>query len=201
MLAKSKCNEVWLDASERRRVRDLNTLSVTLLVLVFVLAHSAQARLTNTGDDLVTISYGPRMHFLRADNHTLLLVTRTWGSGGTTNSWSDADNWSGDTLPAFGGASGNAAPLADIACPASQKIWDGGGATNSWFEGANWCNNTVPGVNQTVTFDGTSVKDAIIDSNTSPATGARAVIITSAYSGTITVADGISAFFDGTSSS
>jgi hypothetical protein len=51
------------------------------------------------------------------------------------------------------------------ACSGGQKQWDGGGATNNWSEAANWCDDTLPVNTSAVVFDGTSNKNAIIDTN------------------------------------
>src|SRR6184192_2741647 len=62
------------------------------------------------------------------------------------------------------------------------KTWDGGGSTNNWSEAANWSGDTVPGTADTVVFDGTSTKNATIDTNIS-VTGIQ---INTGYTGTIT---------------
>ena len=36
------------------------------------------------------------------NSHPSLLVTKTWDGGGATNNWSEAANWSGDTVPVAG---------------------------------------------------------------------------------------------------
>jgi len=75
----------------------------------------------------------------------------------------------------------------NISCPGSQKVWDGGGTTNNWSEAANWCNDTIPISDDAVIFNGTSTKDATIDSLT-----AIASLTTNAgYSGTITQSGGL----------
>lgn len=51
--------------------------------------------------------------------------------------------------------------------PAVTRTWDGGGATNNWSEAANWSDDVVPGPGDTVAFDGTSTKNAVIDVNVS----------------------------------
>ena len=78
--------------------------------------------------------------------------------------------------------------LALAGSPAHAAIitWDGGGATNNWSEAANW-STAVPGSADIATFDGTSAKPATIDVSISVA----GINITSAYSGTITQASGV----------
>ncbi len=93
--------------------------------------------------------------------------------------------------------------FADIACPAGQKVWDGGGSTNNWSEAANWCDNTLPNSGSAVVFDGTSTKNATIDVNvtTFNLTIAPAYSATDAdLTGTITMAPGVNAIFNNTSS-
>jgi hypothetical protein len=45
------------------------------------------------------------------------------------------------------------------------KTWDGGGATSNWSEAANWSDDLVPGAADTVIFDGTSTRNATIDTD------------------------------------
>src|SRR5436305_7581377 len=66
------------------------------------------------------------------------------------------------------------------------KTWSGAGATNNWSEAANWSDSVVPGSGDTVTFDGTSTKDATIDISIS----ISGIQINSGYAGTITQANG-----------
>jgi len=75
----------------------------------------------------------------------------------------------------------------NISCPGSQKVWDGGGTTNNWSEAANWCNDTVPISDDAVIFNGTSTKDATIDSLTTIAS----LTTNAGYSGTITQSGGL----------
>ncbi|MGH3085950.1 MAG: hypothetical protein ACRDSJ_01365, partial [Rubrobacteraceae bacterium] len=79
--------------------------------------------------------------------------------------------------------------LAVFASPswAATKTWDGGGDTNNWSEAANWSGDTVPTSADDVVFDGTSTKDAAIDTNIDVA----GIQINSGYTGTITQAPGI----------
>ncbi|QQS31911.1 MAG: carboxypeptidase regulatory-like domain-containing protein [Acidobacteriota bacterium] len=75
--------------------------------------------------------------------------------------------------------------MINITCPGSERIWDGGGSTNNWSEAANWCSDQLPISGSVVQFDGTSSKDALVDSNVSVTT----LKILPAYSGTLSVAD------------
>jgi hypothetical protein len=68
------------------------------------------------------------------------------------------------------------------------EVTCGAGNENKWSCAANWSTNTVPGVDDQVTFDGTGVKDVVIDG--SGTLSIRRLTITSAYTGSITV-DGI----------
>lgn len=61
-----------------------------LVVLLFlILAPQVQA------SHLIEIAYGEAIEIFPQD----ALVTRTWDGEGSTNNWSEAANWSGDTLP------------------------------------------------------------------------------------------------------
>ncbi|MCO6511791.1 MAG: carboxypeptidase regulatory-like domain-containing protein [Aridibacter famidurans] len=71
---------------------------------------------------------------------------------------------------------------------AAVRTWDGGGTTNNWSEAANWSQDTVPGPGDNARFDGTSTKDAVIDVNLS----IGFFDAFAGYTGTITLADGIS---------
>ncbi|MCL4264016.1 MAG: hypothetical protein KJ069_12405 [Anaerolineae bacterium] len=64
-------------------------------------------------------------------------------------------------------------------------VWDGGGITNDWSEAINWVGDVVPQATDTVLFDTTSTKDALLDV-TFPGTVAN-IIINSGYTGTITM--------------
>jgi hypothetical protein len=46
---------------------------------------------------------------------------------------------------------------------AATRTWDGGGLDNNWSTAANWSSDTLPVAGDTVTFNGTSTKDAAID--------------------------------------
>jgi hypothetical protein len=65
---------------------------------------------------------------------------------------------------------------------AVSRTWDGGGVTNNWSEDANWSGDVEPGASDIAVFDGTSTKDATIDTSISVA----GIDINAGYSGTIT---------------
>lgn len=75
----------------------------------------------------------------------------------------------------------------DTVCPSGQKVWDGGGSTNNWNDAGNWCGNSVPASSSNIVFDATSVKNATVNVNSS----ANKINIAAGYTGTITVATGI----------
>ncbi len=79
-----------------------------------------------------------------------------------------------------------------IPCGGGEKIWVGGGATNNWSDAANWSCNQVPTSSDTVIFNSTNTKNAIIDVSISVV-----AISISGYTGTITVGDGVTATFNG----
>lgn len=60
-------------------------------------------------------------------------------------------------------------------------VWDGGGATNNWSEAANWRRNLLPLTTTLVLFDGTSTKDAFVDSDVT----VDGIQINNGYTGTI----------------
>jgi hypothetical protein len=68
------------------------------------------------------------------------------------------------------------------AASAVTRTWDGGGVTNNWSEDANWSGDTEPGVNDLATFDGTSTKNATIDT----AISVGGITVNSGYTGVIT---------------
>ena len=70
---------------------------------------------------------------------------------------------------------------------AVNRTWDGGGTTYNWSEAANWSGDTAPGAGDIAIFDGTSTKDATIDTNFS----VQGVQLNAGYTGTITQAAGI----------
>jgi hypothetical protein len=61
--------------------------------------------------------------------------------------------------------------------------WDGGGVDNNWSTALNWVGDTVPLATDTVRFNSTSSKDAIIDPGFSGVV--TGMIITDQYNGTI----------------
>jgi len=65
---------------------------------------------------------------------------------------------------------------------AATRTWDGGGADSNWSTAANWSLDTLPVAGDTVTFNGTSTKNATIDV---PVTIA-VFQVNAGYSGTIT---------------
>ncbi len=79
---------------------------------------------------------------------------------------------------------------------AAIRTWDGGGTDgtcgggagdgNKWSCAANWSSDTVPGASDIATFDGTSTKDATIDSGF--AGSVAGIDINSGYTGIITQA-------------
>lgn len=69
---------------------------------------------------------------------------------------------------------------------AASYTWDGGGASENWSDCDNWSTNVCPIAGDSVTFNATSTKNSTIDASAPAAiTG---ITITSAYSGTITLA-------------
>ena len=84
--------------------------------------------------------------------------------------------------------------LAVFASPvwAATRTWDGGGVTNNWSEAANWSGDAVPVAGDVAVFDGTSTKDATIDTNFSLA----GLQINAGYTGTITQAGGVNLTLD-----
>jgi subtilisin-like proprotein convertase family protein len=101
----------------------------------------------------------------QAGTWTLRIVDNFFGDFGFLNSWS-LEICTGST------AGGTA-------------IWDGGGTTNNWSEGTNWVGDTVPQATDTVLFDTTSTKNALLDA-AFPGTVSNAIINTG-YTGTITM--------------
>ena len=80
--------------------------------------------------------------------------------------------------------------LLTLSSKAAVITWDGGGADNNWSTAANWSTDTVPGSGDTVTFDGTSVKNAVIDASFPG--NVSAFNINSGYTGTVTLDAGVS---------
>src|SRR5688500_10268518 len=65
--------------------------------------------------------------------------------------------------------------------PMVTRTWDGGGATDNWTEAANWSGDVAPTGGDAVVFDGTSAKNAVVDTDFSVAS----VQIIAGYTGTI----------------
>lgn len=63
--------------------------------------------------------------------------------------------------------------------------WDGGGGDNNWSTCENWTGDVCPAPADDVVFDGTSTKDATLDT----ATTVRRININSGYTGTVTQSD------------
>ncbi len=81
-------------------------------------------------------------------------------------------------------------------CVAGEKTWDGGGATNNWSDAANWTCDLVPTPTDTIIFDGTSTKNATIDTSRA----VKNLNINAGYTGTITQADATTLAFGAASS-
>lgn len=79
---------------------------------------------------------------------------------------------------------------------AAVRTWDGGGGDNNWSTAANWSDDTIPTGADTARFDATSVKNATVDA--SFAGEVEDLIITSGYSGTITLARNLKVDFGAT---
>lgn len=67
---------------------------------------------------------------------------------------------------------------------AASRTWDGGGTTGSWSDCNNWSSNICPTAADTITFNATSIKDAIVDAAFSGTTGS--VTLAAGYTGTVT---------------
>ena len=77
------------------------------------------------------------------------------------------------------------------------RAWDGGGLTNNWSDPNNWSGDTVPSSSDDVVFDSTSSKDAIVDTSAS----INRINVNTGYTGTISIADGMSLSTSGGDSS
>lgn len=73
-----------------------------------------------------------------------------------------------------------------IPAHAASYTWDGGGSTNNWSDCDNWSTNVCPTSADTVTFNSTSTKNSTVDASFGGSV--TSVNITSAYTGTITLA-------------
>ena len=70
--------------------------------------------------------------------------------------------------------------------PTNDITWTGGGVTNNWSEGANWTGGVIPGMGDIAIFDGTSTKNATVDTSVS----IQGLHINAGYTGTIAEASG-----------
>ncbi len=73
---------------------------------------------------------------------------------------------------------------------AATKTWDGGGVNNLWSTAANWDSDTRPGTGDTILFDGTGKKNALIG-NTTFLYSIGEIRMTTANTGTLTVGKAI----------
>jgi len=94
---------------------------------------------------------------------------------------------SGTVAAAVTASSGSVSGTASvtIAAPPATETWTGLGATNNWSEAANWSADAVPGAGTTVIFNGTSSKNALVD--TGFAGTVAAVQVNAGYTGTISL--------------
>ena len=67
-----------------------------------------------------------------------------------------------------------------------EVVWDGGGADNNWSTAANWIGDQLPTSTDTVVFNSTSAKDALVDG--AFAGTVAGLIVQPTYTGTITQA-------------
>jgi hypothetical protein len=104
----------------------------------------------------------------------------TINSAGLFTAGSTAGN---STVTATSGLVSNSASVI-VATPGFSS-WTGGGSTSNWSDPANWSNSAVPNSSATVVFNGTSSKNAIVDSAFAGTINAIQVI--SGYAGAITL--------------
>ena len=93
-------------------------------------------------------------------------------------------NIGGDALAFFNFPNTSDKPAQNDFVPNSvlaTKTWDGEGASENWSDAANWSGDTVPTSDDTVVFDGTSAKNATIDTNIN----VGSIQVNSGYTGTI----------------
>src|SRR5437773_11864893 len=76
------------------------------------------------------------------------------------------------------------------------KTWDGGGSTNNWSEAANWSDDIAPVAGDSLIFDGTSTKNAVVDASFN----IFALNVNSGYSGTVSISNGSTLTLNGSSS-
>lgn len=69
---------------------------------------------------------------------------------------------------------------------AANLTWDGGGTTNNWSDCANWSSDVCPTAIDSVVFNSTSTKDAVVDKNFGSAV--KGISINAGYTGTISLA-------------
>lgn len=132
---------------------------------------------------------------ISCDEADAILIRST--VNGTPRSWTgtgtffvqDADvrDQSGTAaITSFAGTdSGNNGPNWTFNSVCAPFVWDGGGATNNWTEAANWRRNLLPLATTVIVFDGTSVKNAFVDTNIA----VDGIQINSGYTGTISWLD------------
>lgn len=75
---------------------------------------------------------------------------------------SDADPATGLTV-VFAYTAGQYDDSRDAGLRPGTFVWDGGGVDNNWSTGANWTGDTVPTAFDSVLFNATSTKNAIVD--------------------------------------
>ncbi len=68
---------------------------------------------------------------------------------------------------------------------AASYTWDGGGLTNNWSDCDNWSTNICPVAADSVTFNGTSTKDSIIDASWGGSI--TSITISAGYTGTVSM--------------
>jgi hypothetical protein len=91
------------------------------------------------------------------------------------------------TVTAASGQVSNSAGV--IVATPGFSIWTGGGSTNNWSDPANWSSSAVPNSSATVVFDGTSSKNAVVDS--AFAGTVNAIQVNSGYTGAITLGNNL----------
>jgi hypothetical protein len=89
------------------------------------------------------------------------------------------------TVTAAGGGKSGTAKVTVGTTTSGAFVWTGKGSTSNWSEAANWSTNVVPGSSATVVFNGTSAKNATVDSTF--AGSVAAVEIVSGYTGTVSL--------------
>ena len=69
---------------------------------------------------------------------------------------------------------------------AATRTWDGGGADTNWSTPANWSSDTLPVAGDTVTFNATSTKNAVVD----VAVSVASFQMNAGYTGTVSLGAG-----------